>query len=238
MKAKDTVSLQITDLINKIESLQTSIVNALSFSYVSLELTNRAIKNSADYAEKNMPNVVIFTSNSKLDMWNCAIQKLKINGHLAEFGVWRGESINYLASLVYPKKIFGFDSFLGLEEDFALDQPRGSFSLNGVAPEVKSNVELIKGSFSKTLPDWINNNLGIFSFINIDCDTYEATSTVLNSIGPERIVPGTFILFDEYFGYHNWENCEFKAWQEYCNNYNVKYKYIAICHLQVLIEVI
>ena len=37
------------------------------------------------------------------------------------------------------------------------------------------------------------------SFLNIDCDTYESTYFILNSIGPTKIVPGTIILFDEYF---------------------------------------
>jgi phage/plasmid-associated DNA primase len=105
-------------------------------------------------------------------------------------------------------------------------------------PLVKNNVSLIKGSFSDTLPEWLNKNSKVFSFINIDCDTYESTSTVLNSIGPTRIATGTYILFDEYFGFPGWKNHEFKAWQEYCTKNNVKYKYVALCNLQVLIEVL
>ena len=204
----------------------------------AIYLLKRAGEESADYAEKNMSEAIVFTDGNKRKMWNCAISKLKIDGHIAEFGVLEGDSINYLADLIFPKTIFGFDSFLGLEEDYSIDWPKGGFNKNGEMPLVNINVSLIKGSFSDTLPEWLNKNSKVFSFINIDCDTYEATSTVLNSIGPTRIITGTYILFDEYFGFPGWKNHEFKAWQEYCIKNNVKYKYVALCNLQVLIEVL
>jgi len=215
-----------------------TLLACLLYDRVSVVLLNRAVEKSADYVERNMPGVILFTANQKPDMWSCAISKIKIDGLLAEFGVYEGASINYLSKLIYPKTIFGFDSFFGLEEDYSLDYAKGGFNKDGKLPEVNSNVCLIQGSFSKTLKGWLDENNGVFSFINIDCDTYESTSTVLNLLGPDRIVPGTMILFDEYFGFYGWEDHEFKAWQEYCSKNNVKYRYIAVCHMQVLIEVL
>jgi hypothetical protein len=230
---------EIDKILNKIDDLNHSLLNSILHGQrVTAELTTRAVSESADYVEKNMPDAVILTTNQKLDMWDFAINKLKIDGHIAEFGVFEGNSINYLSKKIYPKTIFGFDSFLGLIEDFVLDCPKGHFNLNGLPPEVNDNVQLVTGFFSDTLPGWLNNNPGPFSLLNIDCDTYDSTSFVLNSIGPKRIIPGTIILFDEYFGFHGWKNCEFKAWQEYCKFNNIKYKYLAICHLQVLVEVL
>jgi len=225
-------------LIEKLDRLNSDLISNLLFNRVPLTLFNRAVEKSADYVEKNMPGVIIFSGSHKINMWECAISKLKVDGHIAEFGVFKGESINFLAKLVNPKTIFGFDSFKGLEEDYSLDHPKGSFNQNGIAPIVEDNVCLVEGSFSETLPVWLNKNEGAFSLINIDCDTYASTSTVLNSIGPSRIVPGTFILFDEYFGFHGWEDCEFKAWKDYCVKNDVKYRYVAVCHMQVLVEVL
>jgi len=225
-------------LIYELEKQNANLITFLLYDRVPLTLLKRAVEKSADYAEKNMPGVIVFTSSQKKDMWNYAISKLKMNGLLAEFGVFEGDSINYLSKLVYPKTIFGFDSFYGLEEDYSLDYGKGGFNKDGKLPEVNNNVSLIKGSFSKTLQPWLDKNSGVFSFINIDCDTYEATSTILNLIGPERIVSGTMILFDEYFGFHGWEDHEFKAWQEYCNKNSVKYRYVAICHMQALVEIL
>lgn len=227
---------QINILQNKLEEIKQSFKS--EHVRVSTILEKNAVISSAKYAEKNMKDAIIFTSNKKREMWDCAISKIKIDGFLAEFGVFQGESINYLSKLIYPKIIFGFDSFYGLEEDFILDHPKGSFNLNGIVPKIKENVKLVQGSFSKSLPLWLKNNSGVFSFLNIDCDTYESTSTVLNLIGPKRIVPGTIILFDEYFGFYGWEKCEFKAWQEFCKKHKIKYKYLATGHLQVLVEVL
>lgn len=225
-------------LIHELKNVKDELIAFMSYERVSSVLLKRAVERSADYAEKNMSTAVVFSSNRRERFWECAISKLKVDGYLSEFGVFNGESINYLAKLVNPKTIFGFDSFKGLEEDFSVDYPRGGFNRNGVAPLVEQNVLLVEGSFSESLPNWLNENKGVFSFINIDCDTYESTSTVLNLIGPERIVPGTIIIFDEYFGFPGWENEEFKAWQEYCNKHKVKYRYVAICQMKVLVEIL
>jgi hypothetical protein len=51
------------------------------------------------------------------DLWKYAFSKKNMVGTIAEFGVWKGESINYLAKLT-NETIFGFDSFEGLQEDW------------------------------------------------------------------------------------------------------------------------
>jgi hypothetical protein len=225
-------------LIEKLDDLNNNFANTYLYDFPVFLLGKRAVEKSADYIEENMSDAIAITTNYKYDMWNCVINKLTLDGYMAEFGVFKGTSINYLANLLNPKIIYGFDSFFGLEEDFSLDYSKGQLNANGILPKVEDNVILVQGSFSDTLPKWLTEHKGIFSFLNIDCDTYTATSTVLNCLGPERIVPGTFILFDEYLGFFGWENHEYKAWKEYCLKNNVKYRYVAVCHLQVLIEVI
>jgi len=49
--------------------------------------------------------------------------------------------------------------------------------------------------------------------MNIDCDIYSSTKTVLE-IFSKQIIPGTVIVFDEYIGNTNWREDEFKAFQE------------------------
>lgn len=44
---------------------------------------------------------------------------------------------------------------------------------------------------------------GTGSFMNIDCDLYSASKTVLDSLAPS-IVPGTAIVIDEYVGNEHW----------------------------------
>lgn len=197
-------------------------------------LFERSVKDSADYAEKNMKDALLFFDESKESMWKYCLKQIKFNGIMAEFGVFNGKSINYISSLLPQYKFYGFDSFTGLKEDWkGWEWSKGDFSTGGILPKVNSNVELISGYFDQSLPKWLLENNEPFSFINIDCDTYESTSTVLNLLGTSKIVSGTVIIFDEYFGYNNWKSHEFKAWQEFVSKNNLKYTYIAINHLQV-----
>jgi hypothetical protein len=41
-----------------------------------------------------------------------------------------------------------------------------------------------------------------------------------------RIVPGTVIVFDEYWNYPNWKEHEFKAFQEFVNKVGLEYEYL------------
>ena len=62
--------------------------------------------------------------------------------YFLEFGVFDGTSINNFAKILKNKKIYGFDSFYGLKEDWSgTDVEQGFFNLNGKMPKVKNNVE-------------------------------------------------------------------------------------------------
>jgi len=62
--------------------------------------------------------------------------------------------------------------------------------------------------------------------INIDCDIYSSTKTVLDLLA-KRIVKGTVIIFDEYIGNQHWLEDEFKAFQEAVKANGWRYEYIA-----------
>jgi hypothetical protein len=88
---------QVDEILKKIDRLNYEVVSAFLHGHrVSSELTTRAVSKGADYVEKNMPSALIFTTNEKRDMWDYAVNKIKVDGHIAEFGVFEGNSINYL----------------------------------------------------------------------------------------------------------------------------------------------
>ena len=60
----------------------------------------------------------------------------------------------------------------------------------------------------------------------MDCDLYSSTVTVLEHVGP-RLVPGSVVLFDEFFNYPSWQDHEFKAWQEYVAKSGLRFSYFA-----------
>ncbi len=55
----------------------------------------------------------------------------------------------------------------------------------------------------------------------------------------DQIVPGTIILFDEYFNYDGWEQHEHKAFREFIEETNLNFTYLAYnqYHEQVLVRI-
>jgi hypothetical protein len=201
------------------------------------ELKERAIKRSADYVEAHLPSVLLFYNRKQ--MWDYATSQIILNGLNIEFGVHKGDSINYLAQKLNSRGavIFGFDSFEGLREDWkASTSPKGTFNLGGVLPPVRPNVTLVKGWFDKTLPPFLAREAENVAFVHLDADTYETTLYLLTTLNP-RIVPGTLLLFDEYIGYPGWEHGEFKAFKELVEKESRPYEYLAFSHLQALVRI-
>jgi hypothetical protein len=143
-------------------------------------------------------------------------KKSSIQGLWMEFGVFKAESVNFIAHVAGREtKIHGFDSFLGLPVDWIPGFPEGTFNRSGQLPEVYSNVILYSGWFKDTLPGFIEKyRTEKIQFLHIDCDLYESTAYVLKSLD-DQIGAGTIIVFDELINYDGYEDHEFKALNEY-----------------------
>ena len=200
---------------------------------IELKLQLNALKETADYINEKMSNVQ--SCGRKEEVLKIASEICEIDGFILEFGVYSGTTINYISSLFEDHKIYGFDSFEGLPEDWRDGFPRESFKLNKL-PNVNENVELIKGWFDSSLPVFLSNNDGYIKFLHIDCDLYSSTKTIFKNL-KDRIRKGTVIVFDEYFNYSGWKNGEFKAFQEFIGESNFKYKYLTYnkFHEQVVV---
>jgi Flp pilus assembly protein TadD len=162
-------------------------------------------------------------TGSMLETFQMAINAAPQEGMVLEFGVRFGNTIHQLARLTL-QKIYGFDSFEGLPEVWH-HEPKGSYTTRGEIPKVPPNVELIQGWFDQTLPKFLETHPGPVRLVNVDCDIYSSTKTVLDALAP-RIVSGTVIVFDEYIGNEHWREDEFKAFQEAVARYGWKYEYL------------
>ena len=154
-----------------------------------------------------------------------------------EFGVFQGKSIN-LFSKFLNGKIYGFDSFEGLKEDWAgSEYPKGYFDLQGKKPSVEKNVILIKGFVQDTLENFLNDKKPKVNFIHIDLDTYESTKFVLDKIKP-YLEKGTIILFDEIYNFPGWEVGEYKALTEIFKENEYKFLAFSKDGCQAVIKII
>ena len=104
-------------------------------------------------------------------------------------------------------------------------------------PRVRSNVVLHKGWFDQTLPIWLKQNVGPISFAHIDCDLYSSTKTIFDLLG-RRLTKGSIVVFDEYFGYPNWQAHEFKAFREFVEANGISYDYIGYARIQTAIRIV
>lgn len=189
---------------------------------------------SAAYFSQRMQKAAKFVDHK--DYLSHAIAARSIDGLVLEFGVATGGTINHIAAGI-PGPVFGFDVFSGLPEDWRPGYLAGAFR-QAELPPVRDNVELIAGLFDDTLPGFVDSHHGPVSLLHVDCDLYSSTKTIFRYLG-HRIVKGTIILFDEYLNYPNWEQHEFKAFQEYIAWSGQSYEYISIVsvHQQVGVRI-
>jgi hypothetical protein len=199
------------------------------------ERSLRALQRSVDYIEHNMSDALGFDSQKELLEYSLAAAK--VDGHYLEFGVFTGGTIRFMAKRVGGRTIHGFDSFEGLPEAWGgFNLGGGAFDVKGRLPRVPANVKLHRGWFEASLPPWLGANAGPAAFIHIDCDLYSSTKTIFTLLA-DRIVPGTVILFDEYFNFPNWERHEYKAFQEFVAERAVKYTYLAFARQQAAVRI-
>jgi hypothetical protein len=236
---KNQIWLYILRLIRHVrtESMPLDELRSLNKSAISI-LQENATLDAAGYIEKNLEKALVF--EDKLEFLAFAISQIDPDrdGIIAEFGVFKGQTLNFIARKNPGNEVYGFDSFQGLQEKwFGTSLNAGFFSLGGSLPIVEKNVALHKGWFSESIPTFLRTNSLVANFLHIDCDTFESSSCVLNLFA-NRIKPGTVLVFDEYFGYPNWKNGEYLAWQEFTKKFSIKYSYIAFSNEQAAVRVL
>lgn len=197
------------------------------------EMKRLALRESVRYARKHMQNSV--GVESAREVLSLALKQVAVPGHYLEFGVYKGGTIRFIAGQVEGSQlVHGFDSFEGLKEAWSGDPSR--FDAQGRLPKVPANVRLHKGYFADTLPGWVESNPGPIAFLHIDSDLYQSAKCVFEHL-QDRIVPGTVIVFDEYFNYPNWQAHEFRAFQELVKRCQIRYQYLGYARFQVALRV-
>jgi Macrocin-O-methyltransferase (TylF) len=154
-----------------------------------------------------------------------AAKNSNINGLVLEFGVHNGNTITMIAN-TFPQPVCGFDSFQGLPEHWTGTHRTGRFSTEGKPPpNLPDNVSLEIGLFQDTIDGFLDRNPEPIKFMHVDSDLYSSAKFVLEATA-SRIVPGTVILFNDFFNYPGWEDGEAKAWRIFTEQYKVEFEYI------------
>lgn len=176
-------------------------------------------------------------ADSRHSFWDylrfCVASVPHPSGLWLEFGVGDGRTLEFIADQQTDQTIYGFDSFSGLPEEWKISDeriyPKHKYSRGGVAPSLRQeNIEIVPGYFSESLPEFLQRHTEKCAFIHIDCDLYSSTMDVFDNLFREgRVVPGTVILFDEFYNYQYFEGNEFNAFREVFSRNGVAYKWLA-----------
>lgn len=155
-----------------------------------------------------------------------ALDQANLDGLVLEFGVASGSSMRLIAGRSPRYTVHGFDSFEGLPEDWTHFQRKGRFSSAGQPPaNMPPNCQFHVGWFQDTLPPFLSQHAEPVRFAHIDCDLYASTKTVLDALA-DRLVPGSVLVFDEFWNYPGWQNHEVKALKEFTDETGLEFSFI------------
>ena len=136
-------------------------------------------------------------------------------GLVLEFGVHRGGSLKQLAAAGHS--VVGFDSFEGIRDPWSKPgKVQGSMNEDGIIPAEllkEPRVTVVKGWVEDTLTPFLEDNPGQVKLVHLDLDVYPPTRFVLGKIAG-RLVSGSLLVFDDFFGHIGWQNHSHRAFHE------------------------
>jgi O-methyltransferase len=148
------------------------------------------------------------------------INRLEIQGSMAEVGVYKGETAKLIHHLAPHRKFILFDSFEGLPHQVIREDCDGTVrpqtvKFDDATPEEvatfiagNDNLEIRKGIFPETAQGLESE---VFALVHLDADLYQSTLDGLQFFYP-RLSPGGSLVVHDYN--HNWEGVK-KAVDEF-----------------------
>ncbi|MFJ9782734.1 class I SAM-dependent methyltransferase [Amycolatopsis sp. NPDC101161] len=194
----------------------------------------QATRESAEFVRAHMPHAPRFDDPHRT--LEHALSLAPTGGMALEFGVYTGTTLKIIAAARTSGGVYGFDSFQGLPEDWRIDFPAGSFTVDGL-PDV-AGAELVVGWFDDTLPGFLARHPEPVDFVHVDADLYSSAKTVLDLVGP-RLRPGSVLVFDEFFNFQGWQDHEYRALREYVERTGVSIEYAGYSYAneQVIVRI-
>jgi O-methyltransferase len=152
-----------------------------------------------------------------------SIEERKINGHIAELGVYQGATARLFHHYFPERKLYLFDTFQGFDprdveqetSKTGIKTTAAHFSdtaidlvLKTISPQ-NDNIETVAGYF----PESVENLQieGSFALVHLDADLYEPTKAGLEFFYPKLTSGGILIVHD----YNAWLGAR-QAVEEYC----------------------
>jgi len=146
----------------------------------------------------------------------------KVEGDLAELGVYRGSSARLIHHYLPERKLYLFDTFKGFDErdvkaeanatgrkaeSVEFSQTGVEWAMGNIAPQ-NDNVQAFPGYFPVSAPPFLSQRK--FALVHLDADLYEPMLAGLKYFY-DKVVPGGYMLAHDY---NSWPGAR-KAVQEF-----------------------
>ncbi len=176
----------------------------------------------------SIPRFTNYIRISTLELAADEIYTNKVEGVVAELGVYKGEFSKYINSLFPDRHLYLFDTFEGFDEkDVAFDnvnrfstgtQNFSDTSIQTVLAKMKFQEQCIvkKGRF----PDSLDGLEERFCFVSLDADLYQPIYDGLVYFYP-RLNNGGYIFVHDYNN-HEYEGAK-AAVRKFCKENNISY---------------
>lgn len=233
----DTIQESLDKSLGLLEQIRKELNIARNIPSTGITLRRRSVEEGVDLitSDRRFDNMQVTLDNSRTIA--AGLDAVTLEGQVAEFGVYKGTSLTQIAKFFPNLTVHGFDSFVGLPEAWGgTSKSSGSFDIGAQPPEIPvSNVEFHVGWFDDTVPPYGTKYDGPFAFCHLDADLYSSTKTVLDTL-ESWFVPGTIVVFDEYFGYYGWQQHEHKAFMEFLDRTGLSFEAISLGHMNLAVR--
>ena len=195
------------------------------------------INESEEHFKKYIEKGVVFHTASEIREYaikNAIFNDKEKNNFYLEFGVFKGRTANFFSKFI--NKLYAFDSFEGLKEEWSGTLPKGWFNLNKQIPKLNKNIELVVGWIQDSLEDFLKKHNPKINFVHMDLDTYESTKYALEKIKP-YLVKNATLIFDELYNFPGWRDGEYKALTEVFTDNEYVFKAFNVKDCQTVIQI-
>jgi len=162
------------------------------------------------------------------------VNRNRIPGAIAEFGVWRGRAMMMAAATqkydpfsVLPRDLYLCDAYgsfgkYGNANDFLavpLEKVQGAFETFGLNND---NIYYVKGLFSDTVKEWVDRKDPI-AVLRVDGNFYSSYQDVLYAVY-ENVPVGGIVIFDDVMSHEQVMQC----WKDFKEDQNIPEELVRI----------
>lgn len=167
-----------------------------------------------------------------------AIKNIGTEGLFIELGLFVGNTAKQICE-ISKKTLYGFDSFLGLEAEVTPEVLVGMCKCErGLV--YHPNVIVVDGRIQDTLPKFCEEHKERVAYVNFDMDSIGDKYGLFELSRQGKLVKGSVISILHVFKLYEGGVYDsiYKAFEEWVNTFNVKFKYLAFGDVHMALQII